>query len=146
VTLALIVQRLEDILETVEGVTRAFGRPPQALNTGDLPALVVRWLRSDINESEPYQTGRRLDHHFVVRIYGAPGGQDVDAATRQERLEPYLERVLDRLSAAVLLDGLDSTRYNLSDTMSARLTEIGDYPVIEIELTVTEKYVITVGT
>lgn len=142
-SLTAIVDQLLTINEKIVGVRRAFARPPQTLSDADIPAIAVLWRNTDVLASDPYMEGRKLHHHFALRLYGPGLGQDTGHASRQERIEPFFERILDAYDAALLLNELDASRYESLIT-AVRYTTIGQYQVMEFELTVKEKYAVTV--
>ena len=144
-SLTAIVDRLQTINAGITGITRAFKRPPETIETAQLPAIAVVLGTWVIRDDEPYISGRRVEHNLKLRVYGNPHGQELNHAARQADLEPFFERVLDTYQQAMLLNELDGSRYEAKIT-GCRYGVAGGYDTLEFDLLIVEKYIVTVDT
>ena len=144
-SLTIILETLQEINEGITGVTRAFTRPPETIETAHLPAIAVVLGTWGINEAPAMQDRRRVDHHLKLRVYGNPIGQELNHAARQADLEPFFERVLDAYDAAILLNEKDGSRYE-SKITGVRYGVATGYDILEFDLDIVEKYDVTFDT
>ena len=145
-SLSNIIDRLYEINRDIEGVETAFRRPPMALDTATLPAMMVVLDRWDVGNAPSY--ARRVVHHLLLRVYGDPIGQEQDVAERQSRLEPFLERILNAYDAAVKLNShadILAGWQRISGVTLRVLPYAGtSYTVLEFALEIHEETTVTV--
>jgi len=140
-SLSSVLAAMQTINSNVTGVAQAFTRPPQVIDTADIPSLITYWQSSAI--TNPNYTQREVTHTIMIRLVGEPLGQNIDHAARQERLEPFFERVLDAYDGAVQLGSLSGV--HRSEIINAVANWAGEYATIEFTFQITEKYNVTVG-
>lgn len=145
-SLTNIIDRLYEINRDITGIETAFRRPPMALDTAELPAIMV--VLDNWTVGHRPSDARQTVHHLLLRVYGTPTGQQQDVAARQEELEPFLERVLNAYDATVKLNGLSDMLAGWQGITAVRwriLPYAGtEYPALEFSLDIHEETIVTV--
>lgn len=144
-SLEAITERLATINAAITGVTRSYENPPNALNTADLPCMLIA-VRDGV-VSDQANGLARLDHAVSLQVWGEPIGQGTSAAALIDALKPFVKRVRDAYAAAIRLNDLSTVDH--SDLTAYRFAmrpysyNGTDHAVLEFDLTVTEKEAIT---
>lgn len=143
-SLSNIIDRLYEINADIEGINRAFRRPPMRLDAAEIPAIMVILDRWDVSDMPAY--ARRTDHHLLLRVYGDSAGQDADIAARQQELEPFLERVLNAYDKAIKLNSLEDVLAGYQNITAVRFRVLPyagvNHAALEFDLFVREETVV----
>lgn len=88
-----VLVKLQGLHAGISGVTSAPTEMPGAINTADLP-LVLSYPGQG-KHNKPWDTGKRVDRNFVVRLYVKPLGQGAGVDEGFQECLPFFDRFSD---------------------------------------------------